>query len=66
MSFSTDMDRALLSMTSGQRAAVKTAFTDLQTAVEDEQVAYGAPATEKIAFKEQLLALARELAAQMQ
>lgn len=66
MTFSTDMDQALLSMTSGQRAAVKSAFTDLQTAVEDEQVAYGAPATEKIAFKDSLITLARELAAQMQ
>lgn len=66
MSFSTDIDRAINSMVTGQKTAVKNGFTTFQAAIEDEQLAYEATASEKTWFNEQLLDLARELASKMQ
>jgi len=65
MSFSTKMDAALNGMVTGQKAAVKSAFTTLETALAAEQVTYGSPKQEKVALDEKLLALARDLRGQM-
>jgi hypothetical protein len=65
MSFSTDMDRALDGMETSQKAAVKSAFTTLQTALSGEQVTYGSPQQERISLNEKLLGMGREIRAQM-
>lgn len=65
MSFSTDMDNAIADMATARKAAVKSAFTTLQSAIQEEQVAYESPAAEKIAFNETLLSFARDLARRM-
>jgi hydroxylamine reductase (hybrid-cluster protein) len=63
--FSTKMDAALNGMVTAQKAAVKSAFTTVETALAAEQVTYGSPKPEKIALDEKLLALARDVRAQM-
>lgn len=65
MSFSTDMDKALDGMVTGQKAAVKSAFTTFQTAMAAEQATFGSPNQEKISLNEKLLALARDVRSQM-
>lgn len=65
MSFSIAMDSALNGMVTGQKAAVKSAFTTLETALAAEQVTYGSPKQEKISLDEKLLTLARDLRCQM-
>lgn len=65
MSFSTDMDKALNGMKASQKAAVKSAFTTFQTAIESEQTTYGTKAPEKIALNESLMELGRTLASQI-
>ena len=65
MSFSTDMDRALNGMATGQKAAVKSAFTTLETALADEQQDYESSPQERIATKARLLELAREVGVRM-
>lgn len=66
MSFSTDMDRALNGMATGQKAAVKSAFTTAETALADEHQDYESSTIERIATKDRLLELAREVAVRMQ
>lgn len=65
MSFSTQMDQALDGMVTAQKAAVKSAFTTVQTALTAEQTTYGSPQQEKISLDEKLLGLARDVRAQM-
>lgn len=65
MSFSTDMDRALNGMVTGQKAAVKSAFTTVQASLATEQSTYGTKNPEKIALNERLLALARDIRSEM-
>ena len=66
MSFSTDMDKALANMAAGQVVAVKSAFTTLETALADEHQDYESSTVERIATKDKLLNLAREVAVRMQ
>lgn len=65
MSFSTEMDKAIDGMVTLQKAAVKSAFTTVQTALSGEQATYGSPQQERISLDEKLLALARDVRAQM-
>lgn len=65
MSFSTDMDKALNGMDTDQKASVKTAFTDFQTAMDTQHTAYGTKAMEKAVFKDELIDLAHKQMARM-
>jgi hypothetical protein len=66
MSFSTDMDKAIANMATARKVAVKSAFTTLDTALTDEELDYETRNPEKIATRDRLLKLARELAVRMQ
>lgn len=65
MSFSTLINTATQSMEPAVRVAVREAFTDFQTALDTELVAYGLTARERSHYQDQLAALGRELAASM-
>lgn len=63
--FSQKMDAALAGMVTGQKAAVKSAFTTVQTALAAEETTYGSPKPETIWLDETLVRMASELRCQM-
>lgn len=65
MSFSTLINNATASMNTASRTAVRDAFTDFQTALEVELVAYGLGEAEREHIQERLAAFGRDLSAAM-
>lgn len=65
LTFAQEMDKALNGMDTDQKASVKTAFTDFQTAMDTQHTAYGTGAREKAAFKDELIELAKNQTARM-